>query len=49
MNEKTAISGGSSFSYFKAHLPFRGTNHRSFEARLAGPISGTTLDVSRVY
>ena len=36
MNEKTAISGGSSFSSCKAHLPFRGTNHRSFEARLAG-------------
>ena len=49
MNEKTAISGGSSFFPFWAHLPFRGTNHRSFEARLVGPNSGTTSDVAGVY
>ena len=30
INEKTAISGGSTFSFYKAHPPFNGTNHRSF-------------------
>jgi len=45
INEKTAISGGSAFSFFKAHLPFNGTNHRSLYARLVCFFLETTPDV----